>query len=207
MPLVVRAEVIDLRSDLPKPADVFVVDTNVWYWLTYPPATQSAQPYQSQRYPNYLKRAKGIGAHLRYCGTVYAELAHLIETAEYRSFCARHGYQPNAQIKSKDFRHNYLKERSDVQDEVGIAWGQVTSMADVAAIHLDAATIATTATLFEQVNLDGYDLIAVEAMRENGIKHIITDDKDFLTVPGIVVLTANNNAIQAAEAAGQLITR
>ena len=207
MPLVVRAEVIDLRSDVPKPADVFVVDTNVWYWLTYPPATQSAQPYQSQRYPHYLKRAKGIGARLLCCGTVYAELAHLIETAEYRSFCARQGYQPNVQIKSKDFRHNYPQERSDVQDEVSIAWGQVTSLAAVAAVRLDAATIDATATLFEQVSLDGYDLISVEAMRVNGIKHIITDDKDFLTVPGIIVLSANNNAIQAAQAAGRLITR
>jgi hypothetical protein len=55
--------------------------------------------------------------------------------------------------------------------------------------------------------LDGYDLITIEAMHQNGIKHIITDDKDFLTVPGIVVLTANNNAVQAARAAGKLITR
>jgi len=61
--------------------------------------------------------------------------------------------------------------------------------------------------LFEQVCLDGYDLITVEAMRVNGIRHIITDDKDFLTVPGIVVLTANSNAVQAAKTAGKLITR
>jgi len=31
MPLVVRAEVVDLRADSPKPNDVFAVDTNVWY--------------------------------------------------------------------------------------------------------------------------------------------------------------------------------
>ncbi len=209
MPLVVRAEVVDLRTDSPKPTDVFAVDTNVWYWLTYQPASQSARPYQITQYPNFLKRAKNIGGKLRYCGTVFAELAHLIEVAEYKSYCARHGIQPNAygSLTAKDFRHDYPQDRVNVQDEVAIAWGQVTSMADIAAVQLDSTTITASATMFDQVCLDGYDLITVEAMRDNGIRHIITDDKDFLTVPGIVVLTANNNAVQTAKTAGKLITR
>jgi len=208
MPLVVRAEVVDLQADLPKANDVFAVDTNIWYWLTYSPASRSARPYQSKQYPDYLKRAKSAGASFRYCGTVYAELAHLIEVSEYEIFCARHGIVPRqGAVKAKDFRHNYPKERQGVQAEVADAWQMTASMAEIAAVPLDAATIGATATLFEKVGLDGYDLITIEAMHQNGIKHIITDDKDFLTVPGIVVLTANNNAVQAARAAGKLITR
>jgi len=206
MPLVVRAEVIDLRADTVKPTDAFLVDTNVWYWLTYPRASQMPKPpayYQIRYYPNYLKTARMAGARLLYCGTVFAELAHRIESDEHKFFCAKQG----APVSGKDFRHNYPQERQDVQDEVAIAWGQMTSMADIAAVPLDAVTISATAVLFGQVGLDGYDLIAVEAMRQNGIAHIITDDKDFLTVPGIVVLTANNNAVQAAQAAGKLVTR
>jgi hypothetical protein len=33
MPLVVRAQVVDIRSDAPTSADRFFVDTNAWYWL------------------------------------------------------------------------------------------------------------------------------------------------------------------------------
>jgi len=207
MALVVRADVVDIRADLPNPNDSFLVDTNVWYWLTYLPASQSAQPYQIQQYPRYLKRSTAVGASLRYCGTTFAELAHLIESAEYKSFCVRQGIQPNSQIKSKDFRHNYSNERQDVQDEVGISWGQVSAMASIVDVPLNALTINASATLFGQVCLDGYDLFTVEAMRQSGILKIITDDKDFLTVPDIIVLTANNSAIGAAQNAGKLRTR
>jgi len=61
-------------------------------------------------------------------------------------------------------------------------------MADIAAVPLDTTTITASATLFEQVCLDGYDLITVEAMRVNGIRHIITDDRDFRRVPGLTLI-------------------
>jgi hypothetical protein len=31
----VQAEVVDISADTPKTEDAFLVDTNVWYWLTY----------------------------------------------------------------------------------------------------------------------------------------------------------------------------
>jgi hypothetical protein len=206
MALVVRADVVDLRTDMPKPTDSFLVDTNVWYWLTYPRASQTANPpayYQTRYYPNYMKSVRKTGAQLLYCGTVFAELAHRIESDEHKFFSANQGMV----VSGKDFRHNYPQERQDVQDEVAIAWGQVTAMASIAPVPLDDATVTASAILFGQVCLDGYDLITVEAMRQSGSPHIITDDKDFLTVPGIVVLTANNNAIGAAQSAGKLLKR
>lgn len=206
MPLVVHAAVVDLRTDKVQPTDVFLVDTNVWYWLTYLRSSQMPRPpayYQTRYYPNYLKDARKARANLFYCGTVFSELAHRIESDENKFYCAKRGIE----ISGKDFRHNYPQERKNVQDEVAIAWGQVTSMANIAAVKLDSATISATATLFGKVGLDGYDLIAVEAMRRNNIAYIITDDKDFMTVPGITVLTANINAINSAKAAGKLIIR
>lgn len=32
---IVQAEVVDIRSDAPKNEDIFLVDTNAWYWYTY----------------------------------------------------------------------------------------------------------------------------------------------------------------------------
>ena len=40
----IQANVVDIRKDLPKSNDVFLVDTNVWYWITYTRASQSGQP-------------------------------------------------------------------------------------------------------------------------------------------------------------------
>jgi hypothetical protein len=31
----VRARVIDISTDTPRPTDAFLVDTNVWYWCAY----------------------------------------------------------------------------------------------------------------------------------------------------------------------------
>jgi hypothetical protein len=42
----VQAEVIDLRFDTPQDDDMFLVDTKVWYWLTYTQASTYAVPYQ-----------------------------------------------------------------------------------------------------------------------------------------------------------------
>jgi hypothetical protein len=42
----VQAEVVDIRSDTPKKEDIFLVDTNVWYWYTYTNGSISSLPYQ-----------------------------------------------------------------------------------------------------------------------------------------------------------------
>ena len=55
--------------------------------------------------------------------------------------------------------------------------------------------------------LDGYDLLILEAMQRENIDSIITDDGDFITVPGIKVFTANNSVINAARNQGKLIIR
>ncbi|GAB1544045.1 hypothetical protein NUACC21_67210 [Scytonema sp. NUACC21] len=56
----VQAEVVNLQSDTPKKEDIFLVDTNAWYWYTYTNASISSRPYQITEYPSYI--AKGISA-------------------------------------------------------------------------------------------------------------------------------------------------
>lgn len=57
------------------------------------------------------------------------------------------------------------------------------------------------------VQLDGYDLLFVETMPANQIDAIITDDRDFTTVNGITIFTANETALTNAKQLGRLITR
>lgn len=201
----VQAKVVDITDDTPKPEDVFLVDTNVWYWLTYTRASQSAQPpaqYQTSNYPSYANAALGTGARIFQCGLSLAELTHLIEKAEREIYEAA-----NSQIGTKAYRHNLPNERAQVCAEIRAACGLVTSLAEPLAITIDYPTFNAALNRLHTEKVDGYDLFILECMKNNGVVQLITDDGDFVTVPGIQVFTANRNAIQAARVQGKLLKR
>ena len=198
----VQADVIDINADTPKAADTFLIDTNVWYWLTYSKASQNALPYQISDYPAYANAALGAGARILQSGLSLAELTHLIEKAEREIFQAANG-----RIAAKEYRHNFAGERANVVAEVQAACGLVTTLAEPLTMAIDAATSAAALNRLRTEKVDGYDLFILESMRINGVVQIITDDGDFATVPGIQVFTANRKVIQAAGVQGKLVTR
>ncbi len=195
----VQAEVVDIRSDTPKEDDIFLVDTNVWYWLTYTQASRSAWRYQITDYPTYISKALSRKSLLLYCGLSLSELAHNIEQTEREIF--------NSNLRPKEYRHNYPTARANVVAEIQAAWIQVTSIAVSTDITINEATTNTALTRFSTQPLDGYDLLILEAMEKAGIIQVITDDGDYITVPGIRVFTANQNAIAAASNQNKLLIR
>jgi len=197
----VQADVVDITADTPKAGDVFLVDTNVWYWLTYPNAT-SFIPSQLSEYPGYLNKALGAQSRIHHSGLSLAELAHLIEKTEREIYEKAVG-----QIKPKEYRHNLSGERSRVYSEIQAAWGQVTALADPLTITIDALATADALNRFQSEKVDGYDLFFLESMKNHGVVRVITDDGDFATVPGIQVFTANRNVINAARSQGKLLKR
>ncbi|WP_081077552.1 hypothetical protein [Burkholderia cepacia] len=203
--LTIAAEVIDIRTDAPLPEDNFLVDTNVWYWLTYSKASSvGAQPYQISTYPLYTSRALGIGSNIYQSGLSIAELTHLIEKSEREIYIASNR---GAQVTAKEFRHNYPNERANVCAEVQTACGQVTSLAASLNVTIDGPTSNACLARVNTNAVDGYDLFILESMRINGITQVITDDGDFATIPGIRVFTANRNVVQAAKNQGKLVVR
>ncbi|TBR57265.1 hypothetical protein B4U84_14625 [Westiellopsis prolifica IICB1] len=76
---------------------------------------------------------------------------------------------------------------------------------NVSQLHSSASNAALTR--FQTQLLDGYDLLILEAMDKAGVTQIITDDGDYVTVPGIKVFTANNGAIAAAKSQGKLLVK
>jgi len=201
----IQAEVVDITRDTPKAADRFLVDTNVWYWMTYTRASQSASApvqYQTSNYPSYMKAALTAGAQIFQSGLTLAELTHLIEKAE------REIYETaNGQIGAKKYRHNFPNERTRVASQIQAAWGQVTSLAEPLTATIDAQTTTAALNRFLTEKVDGYDLFILESMKSQGIVQVITDDGDFATVPGIQIFTANRNVITAARNQGKLLTR
>ncbi|MEH1862080.1 MAG: hypothetical protein V7L21_29670 [Nostoc sp.] len=128
-----------------------------------------------------------------------AELAHNIEQTEREIF--------SSTLKSKEYRHNFPAERAKVVAEVQAAWSQVISSAVCTDVLVSEETSNAALTRFQTQLLDGYDLLILEAMDKAGVTQIITDDGDYLTVPGIKVFTANSGAIAAAKSKGKLLVR
>lgn len=206
MPLTVRAQVVDIRADTPKDSDRFLVDTNAWYWLFYPRASQAPsvpQLYQLTDYPTYLKKAIQAKSALSCCALNFAELAHNIEKAEREIYADK----ANKDIGAKPFRHDYPNQRLKVVKQIGDTWSDVRSISTLLDLTLDAAFMQSAMTLFPSVGLDGYDLFMAETALRNGISQIISDDGDFATVPGITLFTANQRVIKDAKVAKKLLVR
>lgn len=205
MPLTVRAQVVDIRADTPKDSDRFLVDTNVWYWLYYPPASSTARSYQVLNYPAYIKKAIKAKSSLHCCALNFAELAHNIEQAEREI----HGASIGQKIKPKAFRHDacFSSQYAKIVTLIADTWADICNVSTLLDLTMDSAFMQSATTLFPSVGLDGYDLFMAEMALHSGISQIITDDGDFATVPGITLFTANQRVVQDAKAAKKLLVR
>lgn len=206
MALTVRARIVDIRADTPKDTDVFLVDTNAWYWLYYSRAslTQNGPlAHQLTDYPAYLGAAISTKSTLHCYGLTFAELAHNIEKAEREIYEA----QTTNAINTKAFRHDYQNQRRKVVTHITDTWADVLSVSTMLDLDMDSAFMQSALTLFPSVGLDGYDLFMAEAALKAGVTQIVTDDGDYATVPGLTIFTANQKVIQAAATAGKLLKR
>jgi hypothetical protein len=50
----IAADVVDIQTDTPIKDGKFFIDTNVWFWMTYTQASNSARHYQITNYPLYV---------------------------------------------------------------------------------------------------------------------------------------------------------
>lgn len=199
----INADIVDIRSDIPKSTDNFLVDSNVWYWLGYTKASINALAHQITHYPHYLNQAVVTGSGLYKSALSFAELAHIIERSEHEIFNASQGMT----ISKKDFRHNYPTERANVLLEIEHAWVLADALTGGRTIdvHLNNALVNLSLQHIKVAGLDGYDSFMVESLLQAGITQVITDDGDFGRVGGITVFTANNNLIREARKQKKLI--
>ncbi len=203
---IVNAEVVDIASDSPKAGDIFLVDSNVWYWMTYTRASEGGplpNPPRIISYPNYVQKALDAGSVIYFSSLSLFEIAHLIEKTEREIYEKRH----DTQIKPKIYRHNFPEERSRVVSEVEAAWEQITSLAVPLTEALDEDIRPKALLRFKKEKIDGYDLLILECMKKNEVVQIITDDGDFSTVFNIKVFTANRSVLTAAQKQRKLIKR
>lgn len=207
---IVRANVIDIQTDRPQKSDRFLMDTNALYWLTYSRSEDTFSPpktYQVKHYPRYINAAINAGSDRFWSGLSMAELTTLIERGEYEIFCQEKHLEPK-DFPLKEYRHSYSSERSNqVIPEINMVWGAIESVGQCLESIIQQETITQTIADFKNQEVDGYDSLIIHAAKTAKISQIITDDIDFITVPDIVVFTANRNAILVAKSQNKFIDR
>jgi hypothetical protein len=206
----VRAQVVDLRTDQPLATDRFYVDTNVWFWVAYPNVQFGSGQSQALRvsgYTNYLQAVLIAKGQLHWCGLSLAELAHLIEKAEFEA------YQGSGSIpvfnNAKEYRHGHSVERARVTQTIETAWQSVEGLAQPlpGPTTVDKPAVDAALRAMVKVALDGYDLFALKTLHETKVLQVISDDGDFCIVPGITLYTTNKNVLLAAQAQGKILKR
>lgn len=175
----------DIKTCSPTKDENYFVDTNVWYWLTYAASKSftgnGPKGYQTEFYPNFIEQALDLGANLYYSPLTLVELTRLIEKSEFEIYKACKN-MPSATLKA--FR-NISAERNAVIEELKTAWGQIQSMASELPAHLDDGVTGSIFLTIESCLVDGYDALYYHFMSKNKIVNIISDDKDFRSIPQI----------------------
>ncbi len=207
---IVRANVVDIQTDRPQKSDRFLIDTNAWYWLTYSRSEDTFRPaktYQVRQYPRYINRALKEMSTLFWSGLSMTELTTLIERSEYEIFCQINQLEPHL-FTLKEYRHGHPLERANqVIPRINVSWDFVKNIGQCLDSVIQQETVTQTIEDLKNQEVDGYDGLMVHAAKTGNISQIITDDIDFITVPGITVFTANYNAVSIAKSQNKLIDR
>jgi hypothetical protein len=200
----VRAAVVDVRRDTPRPTDRFFVDSNVWAWAFYfgTTAPSGAPIPQQPEYADYVQLTRDAGATRCRSGLSLAELASLIEANELDAYSIA-----VRRLSVKEYRHNVPPERARVVRAIEKVWAEVEADSDLLPLPIDAPTIASARSRLSSELLDGHDVFLREAMLASGVTQLLSDDGDFSSAPGIELFTANPRVIAAAAAQGRLLAR
>lgn len=200
---IIRADVIDITHDSPTDRDLLLVDTNVWIWLTYPPATllQKSQSQQANDYPRYVNAAVSANATLAHTGLAFTEVASVIERLEHQAYAKTH-----TNVSKKDFRHMPL-ERRRVARLIIASWRQMGQFSAPLDVPMAQSDIRSAIARVLTWSIDGNDALFLLAATREGIRDIVSDDSDFAAIPGIRLFTANPAVIATASAQGRLIRR
>lgn len=206
----IEADIFDIRSYQPVKTDLFFVDTNVWYWLTYSRASMrinNPQNYQTKYYPKFTSSALNNGAQIYQSGLSLAELTHLIERSEFEIFASANPLLFSCpKTFSKKFRYDYPVQRKQVISEIESIWAQISTLATPLSNLVDQKTCTDAVAALSTFYIDGYDLFIIDTMLKNNITSIITDDCDFASIKNIKMYTANNRVLQEALSQGKLLS-
>ena len=201
----VQADVFDIRQTNPQGSDCFLVDSNVWLWMTYSNAGHDEPNWRAAlmaKYVTFVQDAVINNGKVYCCGLSLAELSILLKPSVKSMRRAR---EPASRQKSIGITFTIQRTRIVVKFKC-LEPGVYRREHKPLSITIDSSTTTAALNRLQTEKVDGYDLFILESMRSHGVEQVITDDGDFVTVPAFrfSLLTAT---LSAARAQGRLITR
>jgi predicted nucleic acid-binding protein len=181
------AKIINILRTSPRASDQVLVDTQVLLALTYPPTTLSPRDsWRFRPYISYLQRLRNVRGRAYVSVLAVAEMARFIERSEFE---LANGGQVFSRRAFKDWRNG----SADARGRVSIALQSCVNSLEWYAELLPMPALATKELLthFDATTLDPTDALLVVQATTQGISTFLTDDRDFGSVEGISVLTAN----------------
>lgn len=199
-----KAKIYDLNKfnieDIDKDT-VIALDTNVLYWMHYSRCSIGARiPYQTQIYPNIIEEL--VENDIKLVTTIYniTELLYIIERHEHEIYNALN----NSKVGKKEFRA-IDKERKNVKNELYIVNEQIKSAYDIFEYPIEIIGLNEFINKFDSHSCDNFDYLILRHLKDNGITNILADDKDYITMDGITLYTANRNSVSSGRLENKLI--
>jgi len=150
----------------------------------------------------YVAEAIKAKSKLFHAAVTFAEIAHHVERTEYEIYNSIN----TPSLTKKQFRYQ-AAEHAKVSQLVGQLWSKVEKHSVCAPVTVDAQANTRAAIRCSGESLDAYDAYIIECMMANGIQAIISEDSDFASVVGIVLVTSNTEVIKVATQLGKLVKR
>ena len=221
-PALVQAEVVDIRN----PASVapldMAVDANVLYWVFYPNFSSlhyaSGRPplhYQVSDYPRYWQRADRARTQFHAVTATLGEFAKAAEYAELEAIWLTDPSSPQPDPAKpvsqfdprvcKFARYHYSGQMVTVRKGVETMLASVRKSVALLPQFLTADDTQNHSMGEWRLSCGDFpDAVMVASAKAQSKPHILSDDIDIATFPGITLYTANLKTINAASAAGKL---
>jgi hypothetical protein len=221
-PALVQADVVDIRNPASVTPSDLVTDANVLYWIFYPNFSsldyaggKKPANYQTSEYPKYWQKAAKVGTRFHVVAATIGEFAKVAEYAELEAIWLTDpaNPQPDPANPVSQFDPRVCKfARYHYSGQLAMIRGGVATM--VASVRKSVSFLTQFPTSDDTHNHslgewrpscgDFPDAVMVASAKQQAKPHILSDDMDIATFPGITLYTANQRAIVAAGAAGKL---
>ena len=200
----IRADIVNIATDIARKDDRLLVDTNVLFWWFYPDQlTESRDIQQKRSYDTYFEKIAQVGAQLYYCQASLIELAHVIEKTKLEIY----NRVNNTLYRLKEYRHQAGDERKSVVEAIESCWESIKNNAEPIDVTYDDRSLQHALAGLTTYQVDAYDYIQIDAMQMHNITDILTDDGDYATVAAIRVFTNRWQTINQARGVNKLIRR
>ena len=171
----------------------FFIDTNVLYWYSYSKYELFNDPVKRQAQP-YLDFLESLIENDNLIFTsIYnlSELLHIIEKHEFEIFQETN---TGKRLNIKDFRK--ITSREGVKSELLTALENTKDLCSIMEYPFYLSDLEEFINTSDTHRCDNYDYIIIKNCIEQGKLNVISDDSDFVSMPGINLYTANRKALR-----------